>query len=60
MAKGEQQLKGSGGRDAASYKSETGGAKGSAKKHDKLAAQCGGECSGKDAAAYSKAKLQKV
>jgi hypothetical protein len=60
MAKGEKELKGSGGRDAAAYKSDTGGMKGSAKKVDKLAGQCGGECSGKDEAAYTKAKLQKV
>jgi hypothetical protein len=55
----QKELKGKGGRDAASYKSETGGAQGSAKKKDKLAASCG-ECSGKDGAAYSKAKLQAV
>lgn len=55
-----KELKGSGGRDAAAMKSETGGAKGSAKKMDKLAAQCGSDCKGKDDGAYKAAKLQGV
>lgn len=53
-----KELKGMGGRDAASYKSETGGIKGAAKKMDKLASSCGTECKGKDASAYKNAKLQ--
>lgn len=54
-----KELKGKGGRDAASYKSEVGGAgTGAAKKMDKLAGSCGSDCKGKDESAYKAAKLQ--
>lgn len=59
MAKEPKELKGTGGRDASAMKSDVGGAKMGGKKQDKLAEKCG-ECSGKDAQAYSKAKLQGV
>ena len=48
----EPSLKGKGGRDASSYKSETGGMAGG-KKMDKLAAQGGAK--GKDASQYASA-----
>lgn len=54
-----KELKGSGGRDASAYKSETGGAGGGmgAKKMDKLAGSCSSDCKPKDAGAYKAAKL---
>lgn len=54
--KGSKELKGSGGRDGASYRSETGGMSG-AKKQDKLAGSAP-ESKKKDDAAYKSAKLQ--
>jgi len=50
-----KELKGSGGRDAASYKSETGGAAG-AKKQDKLAGSAP-ESKKKDESAYKAAAV---
>jgi hypothetical protein len=49
-------LKGKGGRDASSYKSDVGGAGMGGKKMDKLASSCG-ECKPKDQGAYKSAKL---
>jgi hypothetical protein len=53
-----KELKGKGGRDAAAYKSETGGAGMGGKKMDKLAGSCGADCKPKDEGAYKAAKLQ--
>jgi hypothetical protein len=50
----EPSLRGKGGRDASSYKSETGGMAGG-KKMDKLAAQGGAK--GKDASQYSESNV---
>lgn len=53
-----KELKGKGGRDASSYKSDVGGAGMGGKKMDKLAGSCGSDCKTKDEAAYKSAKLQ--